>query len=91
MLIPMTHGTDRWTLGFAITGLACWLLMFGAGTDVWHDIGRPDIAARLSERGATLSDIRAYTYAFYGLFVVLAAQLIASGFDVWRSRLRPRL
>jgi hypothetical protein len=63
--------------------------MFSAGSDVWHDVGRPDILARLNERGATIFDMRAAAYAFYGLFPSLVAQVIVTALGVLRfSRLR---
>jgi hypothetical protein len=31
------------TLGLTLTCLACWLLMFAAGHDIWHDTGRLDV------------------------------------------------
>lgn len=82
----MIHNTDRRMLGFALVALAFWLLMFVAGTDVWHDTGRPDIFTQLSERGATRFDMRACAYAFYGLFVVLAVQVITTAAIVVRRR-----
>ena len=82
----MRHLIDRYALGFALLSLSCWLLLFAAGTDVWHDIGRPNVLARLSDGGATLFDIRAAAYAFYGLFVLLSAQVIVTGLTVVRRR-----
>jgi len=82
----MNRETDRRALVLAVVALGCWLLLFGAGTDVWHDIGRPDIVGRLSGHGATVFDIRAAAYAFYGLFFVLSVQVIVTGFAVVRRR-----
>ena len=82
----MSQLIDRYALGFALLSLASWLLLFAAGHDVWHDMGRPDVLARLSERGATLFDIRAAAYAFYGLFALLSAQVIVTGLRVVRGR-----
>ncbi|MEN3337668.1 MAG: hypothetical protein V7647_1344 [Acidobacteriota bacterium] len=86
LVVPMSHLIDRCALGFALLSLVCWLLLFAAGHDVWHDMGRPDVLARLSELGATLFDIRAAAYAFYGLFVLLSAQVIVTGLTVFRRR-----
>ena len=61
--------------------LGCWCLMFMAGTDVWHDSGRPDL--RLM--GATDADLRALAYAFYLLPVFLVGQLIATVISVKQS------
>jgi hypothetical protein len=67
--------TRAWTpltsLAFTAIALACWLLMFAAGTDIWHDTGRLD----LHTLGATPTDVRAFAVAFYGLFFVLLAHL----------------
>jgi hypothetical protein len=31
------------TLCLSAVALLCWVVMFLAGTDVWHDVGRPDL------------------------------------------------
>ena len=57
-------------IGLSIVGTLCWIVMFLAGTDVWHYAGSPDFW-RLS--GAPYTDLRAFGYAFYfQLFVLLA-------------------
>jgi len=65
----------RWcrpaTIVSSIVALLCWFLAFSAGTDIWHDIGRPDFL----RQGATNFDIRAFAYGFYLLPVVLLAQV----------------
>lgn len=53
--------------------LVCWVVMFFAGTDVWHSVGRPDFW-RLS--GAPYADLRASAYAFYVLVPVLFVQVV---------------
>jgi hypothetical protein len=56
-------------IGLSIIGLMCWIVMFLAGTDVWHFAGSPDFW-RLS--GPPNNDLRAIGYAFYlQLFVFL--------------------
>ena len=45
----------------------CWIVMFLAGTDVWHFAGSPDFW-RLS--GPPNGDLRAIGYAFYLQFFV---------------------
>jgi hypothetical protein len=81
--------TGRWTpistLALTATSLACWLLMFAAGTDIWHDTGRLDVRTL----GATAADVRAFAVAFYGLFVVLLAQVATSAIAVARARHAP--
>lgn len=52
--------------------LLCWVVAFLAGTDVWHDVGRPDF---WNLSGPPYSDLRAAAYAFYLQFFVLLAQL----------------
>lgn len=86
IVVVMTLDTNHRALGLSLVALACWVMLLAAGTDVWHDAGRPDIFARLSERGATLFDLRACAYAFYGLFVVLSVQVVLTGFAIARRR-----
>ena len=47
-----------------LVGLGCWVVMFLAGTDVWHDTGRPDF---WNLPGAPYHDLRAFVVAFYVL------------------------
>jgi hypothetical protein len=54
--------------------LVCWIVVFMAWTDVWHDSGRPDFHLM----GATYFDLRALAYAFCLLPVCLAGTLIAT-------------
>ena len=61
--------------------LGCWIMMFMAGHDVWHDSGRPD----LHLMGATYFDLRALAYAFYLLPLCLAGALIATVVSVRRA------
>ena len=61
--------------------LGCWILTFMAGTDVWHDSGRPDF----HQMGATYFDLRALAYAFYLLPLFLAVTLIATVVSVRRA------
>jgi len=56
--------------GFAIV---CWVVVFLAGTDVWHDLGRADFW-RLSNR--RYADLRAFAYVFYLLFGFLSIQMV---------------
>jgi hypothetical protein len=71
------------TLGLGILALLCWAVMFLAGTDVWHDAGRPDF---WNLTGPPYQDLRALAYAFYLLFVVLATQLIVTVLAMTRAR-----
>jgi hydrogenase maturation protease len=75
----------RIKLGLAIVALLIWVVMFGAGTDIWHDTGRPDIWNRTDP---PFNDIRALGVALYLLFPVLLAQLVFAVIDVYRSRSR---
>ena len=61
--------------------LLCWIVMFMAGHDVWHDSGRPD----LHLMGATSFDLRALAYAFYLLPLFLAGHLVATVVSVRRA------
>ncbi len=77
-----------WTLALlGILALSCWVVMFLAGTDVWHDVGRPDF---WTLTGPPYNDLRAFVYAFYLLFVVLAAQLLVTGLAIAQARTRAR-
>lgn len=79
----MTRPSIQFTsLGFTAVCLACWLLMFAAGTDIWHDTGRLDVL-RL---GATPADVRAFAAAFYGLFFVLLAHFAVAAISIVRAR-----
>jgi TRAP-type C4-dicarboxylate transport system permease small subunit len=56
-----------------VLALVCWVVMFMAGHDVWHDAGRP----ALHVMGATNFDLRALAWAFYLLPLCLAGAIIA--------------
>lgn len=58
----------RTVVGLSVVGLMCWVVMFLAGTDVWHFAGSPDF--RHLKRPPH-NDLRAFGYAFYSQFVVL--------------------
>ena len=64
-------------LALSTVGMVCWIVMFLAGTDVWHFAGRPDFW-QLS--GAPYTDLRAFAYAFYLQFLILLAMI---GVTVW--------
>lgn len=64
-------------LALSTLGMLCWIVMFLAGTDVWHVAGSPDFW-RLS--GPPYADLRAFGYAFYLQFLVL---LVTIGVTVW--------
>ena len=53
--------------------LLCWIIMFLAGTDVWHDTGGHDFW-RLD--GPPYRDLRVLACAFYMLFFVLVCNLV---------------
>ena len=63
--------------------LGCWSVMFLAGTDVWHEAGRPDFWRR---EEPPYSDVRAFVFAFYGLLLVLTLDLIATAFCLGAGR-----
>ncbi len=72
--------------GLSVVSMACWLVMFLAGTDVWHFAGRPDIWNLESQPYA---DVRAFVLAFYVQFVVLVAVLAFVGWSlIARQRTR---
>jgi hypothetical protein len=80
----MTRGSSPTVmLGFSATGLACWLLMFAAATDIWHETGRVDLA-RLP--GMHAVDLQAFAVSFYGLFFILFVQLVVTALGFVRAR-----
>jgi hypothetical protein len=62
-------------LGLASISLFCWLVMFLAGTDVWHAAGSPDF---WSLPGPPYFDMRVFAYAFYTQLFVLVGQFAVS-------------
>ncbi len=56
-----------------VVALLCWLVMFLAGTDVWHHLGRPDI---WHLQDPPYPDVRVFVWAFYGLLFVLCSHLV---------------
>lgn len=75
------------TLGLGLLALLCWAVMFLAGTDVWHAFGRPDF---WHLAGPPYPDLRALAYAFYLLFGVLVAQVVAAVVAIIRARANER-
>jgi hypothetical protein len=75
------------TLGLNTVALLCWLVMFLAGTDVWHDVGRPDF---WNLTGPPHQDLRAFAFAFYLLFSVLAVNVIVAAVAIATARRRRR-
>lgn len=73
------------TIFSTLLSLGCWLVMFLAGTDVWHDTGRPDFW-RLD--GSPYADLRAVASAFYLLLVVLIGSLFVQVATMLRARER---
>jgi hypothetical protein len=71
------------TLSLSALALLCWVVMFLAGTDVWHDVGRPDI---WNLQGPPYPDLRAFAYAFYLLPVVLSVHLMVTALGLMAPR-----
>jgi len=59
--------------GLSLAALLSWVVMFLAGTDVWHDVGRPDF---WHLQGPPYHDLRTFGYAFYLLLIVLSVHTI---------------
>jgi hypothetical protein len=59
---------------FLLTGgsLVCWLVMFLAGSDVWHDTGRLDF---WHLQGPPYHDMRVFVTVFYLLFALLCINM----------------
>ena len=72
------------SLVLSVAALLCWLVMFLAGTDVWHDTGRPDL---WNLSGPPYEDLRAFVVAFYVLALALAAHVVIAAASLVR---RPR-
>jgi hypothetical protein len=69
--------------GLCAVSLACWLVMFLSGSDVWNSQGRPDF---WNLQGPPYTDMRAFAYAFYGQFVVLLGILAFAGWSLASDR-----
>jgi RsiW-degrading membrane proteinase PrsW (M82 family) len=69
-----------------VFALACWIVMFLSGTDVWHDLGRPDFWHRSSP---PYNDLRVFVVAFYAMLAVLVALLILMAVSLVSVRLQP--
>ena len=74
------------TLFLSALALLCWVVMFLAGTDVWHDVGRPDFR---SLQGPPYEDLRAFAFAFYALLFVLVAHAFLSATHLVMHRRSP--
>jgi hypothetical protein len=79
----MPRSSATASLVFAAIALLFWLLMFGAGTDVWHDTGRLDI---WHLEGPPYADLRVFGVVFYLLLPVLVAQCVIALVHVLRLR-----
>ena len=66
-----------------VAALVCWVVMFLAGTDVWHDVGSPNV---WNLQNPPFRDLRAFLYAYYLLFFVLVACLLATVAGLRRAR-----
>ena len=75
------------TLCLGALALLCWVVMFLSGTDVWHDVGRPDI---WNLQGPPYHDLRAFACAFYLLLAVLVVHLVVTALDLVVARSRAR-
>jgi hypothetical protein len=60
-------------VGLNIVAMVCWVFIFLAGTDVWHDTGSRDF---WHLPGPPYQDLRVIAYTFYALFFVLVFSLI---------------
>jgi hypothetical protein len=60
----------------SLLALLCWLIMFLAGHDVWHDVGNPDF---WKLQGPPYADMRVFAWSFYAQFFVLLIGVIVPG------------
>ena len=72
-------------IGLGVLGTLCWIVMFLAGTDVWHFTGSPDFW-HLS--GPPYTDLRAFGFAFYFQLFVLFGVIGVAVWSVIRERVR---
>ena len=72
----------RSMIGLSTLGMLCWVVMFLAGTDVWHFAGSPDFW-RLS--GPPYTDLRAFGYAFYLQFLILLAMIVSTSWTALKA------
>jgi hypothetical protein len=79
----MTKKSATSSFVLAAIALGCWVLMFMAGHDVWHDTGRLDLW-RLE--GPPYADLRAFIVTFYVLLPVLLAQLAVAVLNARKRR-----
>ena len=68
----MMHKRAKLSVLLSALCLVLWVVIFLAGTDVWHDTGRHDFW-RL--QGPPYHDLRILAVAFYVLFFVLIVQM----------------
>ena len=71
------------TLCLGALALLCWVVMFLSGTDIWHDLGKPDF---WHLQGPPYHDLRAFAYAFYLLLAGLLVHLIVTALDLLAAR-----
>ena len=62
----------RTMIALSTLAMLCWVVMFLAGTDVWHFAGSPDFWRR---SGPPYQDLRALGYAFYLQFLILLTMI----------------
>lgn len=74
-------------LALGAFALLLWLVMFLAGTDVWHAVQRPDF---WNLQGPPYADVRAFAYAFYLLLAVLSLNLFVTVAGVVAGRAERR-
>jgi len=72
----------RSAIGLSIVGMLCWVVMFLAGTDVWHSAGSPDFW-RLS--GPPYTDLRAFGYAFYLQCFILLMMIVVTSWSALKA------
>jgi hypothetical protein len=71
----------RSAIALSTLGMLCWVVMFLAGTDVWHFTGSPDFW-RLS--GPPYTDLRAFGYAFYLQGFILLTMMVVTSWTALR-------
>lgn len=62
--------------------LVCWVIMFLAGNDMWHDVGRPDF---WKLQGPPYADMRVFAFSFYLQFIVLLTTALGAAWLALRK------
>ena len=63
-------------------GMLCWVVIFLAGTDIWHFARSPDF---WREPGPPNADLRAFAFAFYFQFLILLMMVVLTSWTAFKA------